>query len=98
MALARVSTKGQIVIPKAIRDELGLRPRTYVALREEDEVATVTVLGDDPIEAGYGALAHLGPGTPGLLEDKREERELEERKEAWLRETVFRGSSSTRSR
>ena len=98
MVAVRVSTKGQIVIPNEIRQELGIEPGTYVQLGERGEGAALTVVGKDPVEAAYGMFAHLGPLTQDLLESRREERELEERKEAWLEKTLFRASSSTRSR
>jgi AbrB family looped-hinge helix DNA binding protein len=88
MAMVRVSTKGQITIPKALRDELGTGPATYVHLGENGEGAELTVVGEDPVEAAYGMFAHLGPLTQDLLESKREERELEERKlQRWLKPT-----------
>lgn len=38
----RVTTKGQVTIPKAIRDHLGIQPGTDVAfVRAEDEVRLV---------------------------------------------------------
>ncbi|MBM3476804.1 MAG: AbrB/MazE/SpoVT family DNA-binding domain-containing protein [Armatimonadetes bacterium] len=98
MAIVRVSTKGQITIPKGIREELGLEPGTYAQLGEKGEGAVLTALGKDPVEAAYGMFAHLGPLTQDWLEYKLEERELEERKEAWLEKTLFRKSSSTPSR
>jgi len=99
MAVVRVSKKGQIVIPKPIREELGLKPGTYVHLGDTDARATLTVIGDDPVEAGYGMFAHLGPLTQDLLESKREEIELEERKlQRWLKPKQTRGMSSTPSR
>jgi len=83
MALARVSTKGQLVIPKALREELGIGAGTHVAVRDDASGAALDVIGDDPVEAAYGALAHLGPMTPGLVEEHRRELELEERKTTW---------------
>ncbi len=98
MPLVRVSTKGQLVIPKELRRQLAVKPGTYVSLRGTDQHAALTAIGDDPVEAAYGMFAHLGPLTQDLLESRREERELEERKEAWLERTPFRERSSTRSR
>jgi len=97
MVLVRVSTKGQIVIPAAIRRELKLERGVYLRLEENGTEARVKSVGDDPIDALYGMFAHLGPLTQGLLEDRREEREIEERKQAWLNKTLFRRSSSTPS-
>jgi AbrB family looped-hinge helix DNA binding protein len=86
MPLVRVSTKGQIVIPKEIRTRLGIKPGTYMSLRSNDNEVTLTPFGDDPVEAAYGMFAHLGPITQDLLDDRREERELEERKlQRWLK-------------
>ena len=83
MLVVRVSTKGQIVIPKDVRNQLEIEPRTYISARTNEGDLTLTPIGADPVEAGYGALAHLGPMTPVLLRGRREELELEEQKTKW---------------
>jgi antitoxin PrlF len=59
----RVGPKGQVVIPKAIRDRIGLHPgdEVAVALRDE-EVVVVAVKGPRPLAgrfAGSGMAARL---------------------------------------
>ena len=81
----RVGAKGQVVIPKAIRDELGIAPGDEVVFgvdgkdvrvrRREDETAARGAA----IDALVGILAD-GAGTDDLMQARREERELEERK------------------
>jgi AbrB family looped-hinge helix DNA binding protein len=38
----RVSTKGQVTIPKEVRDRAGIRPGTEVEFRVEGDVVTLT--------------------------------------------------------
>jgi AbrB family looped-hinge helix DNA binding protein len=46
----KVGPKGQIVIPKAIREKLGIKPSDTVLLDLEDERMTLTVPPQDPIK------------------------------------------------
>jgi AbrB family looped-hinge helix DNA binding protein len=84
---AIVSTKGQLVIPAAIREELGIEPGTRVAilregaelvLRPETLAAKLRL-----IEKMHGCTAGGPSGTDILLEDRRLERERELREEGW---------------
>jgi AbrB family looped-hinge helix DNA binding protein len=51
MAAARVTSKGQITVPKRIRERLGVRPGDRIVFRERDdgsvvvEAETVDLLG-----------------------------------------------------
>jgi AbrB family looped-hinge helix DNA binding protein len=83
----RVSSKGQMVIPAGIRDELGIVPGTRVALRVE---GTRLILEADTLAAKLrridemqGCTAGHGSGTELLLEDRRRERERELAEEGW---------------
>jgi antitoxin PrlF len=54
-----VSEKGQVTIPKAVRDRLGLRPGTAIDFRaEEGRLVGVKALSEDPFSKwrGRGAL------------------------------------------
>jgi antitoxin PrlF len=54
-----VSEKGQITVPKRLREQLGLHPGDRLELVEDAGrlVATKTVPGDgDPVDAVYGIL------------------------------------------
>jgi antitoxin PrlF len=58
--LSTVSEKGQITVPKRLRERLGIRPGDQLELLEDAGrlVATKTVLGGgDPVDAAYGILS-----------------------------------------
>lgn len=59
--MPRVTTKGQVTIPKEIRDVLGIEPGDEVAFEETDAGYTIrkeaptTADGDDPFEKYRGS-------------------------------------------
>lgn len=83
----KVGPKGQVVIPKPIRDRLGISPGDEVVVEQDGREVRVRLQADDA-EARrkrIRALRGIWAGIPGLstkdLEaDRREEREREERK------------------
>lgn len=82
-----VSSKGQMVIPASIREELGIEPGTRVAVRLE---GTRVILEPDSLAAKLrrikemrGCTAGFPPGSDMLLEDRRLERERELAEEGW---------------
>jgi AbrB family looped-hinge helix DNA binding protein len=83
----KVGVKGQVVIPKAIRDQIGIEPGDEVTFEPDGQEVRVRRVGDDPVsrsrevEALRGAWADsAGGGTEDLLKERRKEREVEERK------------------
>lgn len=83
----KVGTKGQVVIPKEIRDRIGIAPGDEVAFEADDMEVRIRRSADDPaarerdIKALRGAWADLpGGGTEDLIAERRKEREREERK------------------
>lgn len=57
--LSTVSEKGQITVPKLLRERLGIRPGDQLEILEEGGrlVVTKTMLGGgDPVDAVYGML------------------------------------------
>jgi AbrB family looped-hinge helix DNA binding protein len=83
----KVGIKGQVVIPKAIRDEIGIKPGDEVTFEPNGSEVRVRRVEDDPgrraadIKALRGIWSDTrGGGTEELLEERRRERELEERK------------------
>jgi AbrB family looped-hinge helix DNA binding protein len=84
---AIVSTKGQMVIPSAIRESLGIEPGTRISIRQEGEEVVLrpeTVASKlSLIEKMHGCTEGGASGTDLLLEDRRLERERELREEGW---------------
>ena len=82
-----VSSKGQMVIPAAIREELGIEPGTRVAIRRE---GPELILRPETLAtklAMFKKMRGITAGGPSLcdelLEDRRRERERELREEGW---------------
>lgn len=78
---ATVSSKGQLVIPASIREELGIEAGTRVGVRLE---GTRVILEPDSLAAKLrrikemrGCTAGFPSGSDMLLEDRRLERERE---------------------
>jgi AbrB family looped-hinge helix DNA binding protein len=84
---ATVSTKGQLVIPASIREELGIEPGTRVAIRRD---GAEVVLKPETLTAKLTMIKKMRGITAGgpslcdeLLEDRRLERERELGEEGW---------------
>jgi antitoxin PrlF len=83
----RVGPKGQVVIPKAIRERLGISPGDEVVVERDGREVRIRLQADD-LEARRERIRALrgvstaAPGLPGLEAYKREEREREDRREA----------------
>ncbi len=87
LLFATVSSKGQLVIPAAVREELGIEAGTRVAVRVE---GSRVILDPQSLKAKLqliddmcGITAGGVSGTDMLLEDRRLERERERREEGW---------------
>ena len=66
-----VSLRGQVVIPKALRDQLGLLPGAVLDFREErGKLVATKVVERDPVDEVYGTL-RLGKSTDALLHELR---------------------------
>jgi len=61
MALVKLSSKGQIVIPKAIREKLGLTPKKRVMLKLVDDHAEIK-----PVPDAKKALRGVLKGKPSM--------------------------------
>lgn len=81
MTIATVSSKGWIVIPKEIRDRLGLKPGDKVQVIDYGAIYIVPAL-KDPAKEMRGMFKNGPSLTAGLLQDRRVEREREEQKVA----------------
>lgn len=82
----KVGVKGQVVIPKAIRERIGIRPGDEVAFDSDDQEVRIRRVADvdanraDRIRALRGIWSEAGTGTDVLLAERHKERELEERR------------------
>ncbi|OLC53162.1 MAG: hypothetical protein AUH85_14855 [Chloroflexi bacterium 13_1_40CM_4_68_4] len=54
----RVSEKGQITIPKRLRERLGIRPgQVLEVLEEEGRLVAAKATTEDPVQRVYGILS-----------------------------------------
>ncbi|MBW2038496.1 MAG: AbrB/MazE/SpoVT family DNA-binding domain-containing protein [Deltaproteobacteria bacterium] len=71
----RVTTKGQIVIPAALRRRLKIQKGTIFSVSERDGKIILEPIFDDPIKAGRGMLLTRGKVLRRLIEDRKAESE-----------------------
>jgi AbrB family looped-hinge helix DNA binding protein len=76
---SKVTSKGQIVIPKKIREKYGIRPSTSVYWVEKEEGILMIPDSEDPIVAARGMLQGSGI-LKAYLKDKMREKEKEDKK------------------
>jgi AbrB family looped-hinge helix DNA binding protein len=69
-----VSTKGQVVIPAAIRHELGIEPGTRLAMRVEGGRVVVDADNIESRLRRIEALRGLTAGAPSMADELIEER------------------------
>ena len=72
--VATVTSKGQVTIPKAIREALKIRQRDEVLLIVEGDHALLVPLRGRPLDELYGALPATRP-YPGSDEIRRQVRD-----------------------
>ncbi|HLJ77031.1 MAG TPA: AbrB/MazE/SpoVT family DNA-binding domain-containing protein [Acidobacteriaceae bacterium] len=78
-AHATVSTKGQFVIPADIREQLGIRPGTRIAIIRDGNRIILEPVTKEYVRALRGATA----GGPSMTESLLKERRKEERRRKW---------------
>ena len=89
----KMSSKGQIVIPAALRKKLGLTPNTQIRVTEHDGQIVLQPITRDQINKVRGIFKGSGL-LEALYEDRKWERENDERRYAKWHNT----ESSTRRR
>jgi antitoxin PrlF len=70
----RVGAKGQVVIPKEIRDELGLRPGAEVDFERDGEAVRIIAAGAAAVHGLRGRYAGSGMAAALLADRGREPR------------------------
>jgi len=75
---AKVSAKGWVVIPAALRKRHGLKPGTLVEFREQGDKLFIIPRVSDVVEELYGKLSEETSLTKALLEERAEDLKREE--------------------
>lgn len=71
MNKTRVTERGQVTIPKELRERLGIRPGQVLEVREEaGRVVMAKVVAEDPLQRVTGILK-LDRTTDELIEELR---------------------------
>ncbi len=68
---ATVSEKGQVTVPKPLRERLDIRPGDQLDFAEEDgRLVALKSTREDPIDAVYGSV-DLGRSTDEIIHELR---------------------------
>jgi AbrB family looped-hinge helix DNA binding protein len=78
-----VSSKGQMVIPAAIREELGIEPGTRVAVRREGDEVILRPLTQAAARRLIRELRGMTAGGPSMTDELIAERHAEDAKAGW---------------
>ena len=73
--ITTVSTKGQFVIPAEMRDLLGIRPGTRIAVTQEGSKIVLEPVSEELVDRTRGMFA----GGPSLSDDLKRERRAKDR-------------------
>ena len=77
---AKVSAKGRVVIPAALRKRFGIKPGASVVFQEAPDGILLVSEIRDPVDALFGKLAGEASLTDALLAERDRERKREEDK------------------
>lgn len=76
---SKVTSKGQVVIPKKLRDKYGIRTATAIRWIEKDQGILMVPESEDPIMAARGMLKGSGILKAFMKEKKREKQKENKR-------------------
>ena len=79
MSIVRASSKGQVVIPKEVRDKLGITAGKRILFRVVDDHAEITPLPDDPIKEMRGILKGGKSMAKALLKERQKDDNIDEK-------------------
>jgi len=73
MIIARVTSKGQVTLPKKVRERLGVHPGEDVGFEEKDDLLVIRkVITKSPFDKWIGKLKHLkGRRSDELVKEAR---------------------------
>ncbi len=80
MSIVRTHAKGQIVIPKDIRDMLGIKPGKTLSVKLVDDHVEIRPLPDDPVEFLTGIFEDYPSSmSTELLDERRKDDQIDEK-------------------
>ena len=80
MPVVKIHPKGQIVIPKEIRNKLGIKPGKSLSITLVKDHAEIRPLPDDPIEFLTGIFEdHPISLAEELLKERKQDNEIDEK-------------------
>jgi len=80
MVVNKMSYKGQIFIPKNIREKYGLKPECNIRITEIDGHIALIPIFDDPVKDTKGILKKMYPDKSYSVEEIIKEYRKEEKK------------------
>jgi AbrB family looped-hinge helix DNA binding protein len=80
MAVVRTYAKGQIVLPKEIRNKMGITPGKSLSVKWVEDHVEIRSLPDDPIEFLTGYLKNQkGSMADELLTERKKDNRIDEK-------------------
>jgi AbrB family looped-hinge helix DNA binding protein len=79
MTLLTMSSKGQLVIPKDVREALKIKPKQKILLKRLKDRVELMPLPENPVEAFCGVFEKGPSFTDALLTERKKELEHEEK-------------------
>jgi AbrB family looped-hinge helix DNA binding protein len=79
MLIVKTSSKGQVVIPKEVREKLGITPGKKLLFRVIENHAKITPLPDDPIKEMRGILKGGKSMAKALLRERKKDNEMDKK-------------------
>ena len=79
MRIVKTHAKGQIIMPKGIREKFGIKPGTAVSINVVDDHIEIRPLPDDPIEFLTGIFKdHPESMAEQLLKERKRDDKIDE--------------------
>jgi AbrB family looped-hinge helix DNA binding protein len=85
--MARVSSKGAVIIPAEIREKHGIKPGDDVDITEDGGCVLLVPHSDDPIDALYGMFKD----EPSLMDETLKQKRHERAREDQMLDAMFEG-------
>ena len=79
MPISTLSSKGQLVIPKKVRDALGIKPKQKLLLKVVKDHIVIEPLPEDPVEYFCGIFKEGTSLTRALLRERNKDKRREEK-------------------